>query len=203
MKPADKFLKSLIEVSHIEFQAYDFQHREIIFSSGLGQRVLGYPKDDYDKLSRDFYEGLIHPDDIPAMHKAIEKLIHSSKHEVVELTARYRRSDGEYIWVYTRQLVTKRNKEGFPCTITTVAEDITAMMQLRDALKEKVELLESISYKNSHLVRSPVASIIGLINLIEEKDMISAHNMEILNYLKEAIEKLDAVIHEINDIIQE
>ncbi|HWZ15573.1 MAG TPA: PAS domain-containing protein [Mucilaginibacter sp.] len=202
MKPGGKFLKSLIEVSHIEFQAYDFQRHELIFSSGLGQRILGYSKEDYEKLSRDFYEKLIHPDDIPIMHQAIEKLIHSSPHEVIEMTARYRRSDGNYIWIYTRKLVSERNKKGEPRTITTIAEDITVMIQLRDELREKVELLESISYKNSHLVRSPVASIIGLINLIEEKDIISAHNMEILNYLKDAIEKLDAVIHEINDIIQ-
>jgi PAS domain S-box-containing protein len=202
MKPGSKFLRSLIEVSHIEFQAYDFQRHEIIFSSGLSRRILGYSREDYDKLSRDFYEEIIHPDDIPVMHETINKLIHSSKHEVVEMTARFRRADGNYIWIYTRKLVSERNEKGEPRTITTVAEDITAMILLRDELREKVELLESISYKNSHLVRSPVASIIGLINLIEEKDMISAHNMEILNYLKDAIGKLDAVIHEINDIIQ-
>jgi PAS domain S-box-containing protein len=202
MKAGSKFLKSLIEVSHIEFQAYDFQRHQIIFSSGMGQRILGYSGYDYDQVSRDFYERIIHPDDVPAMHETINKLMHSPPHEVVEMTARYRRADGDYIWIYTRKLVSERNEKGEPLTITTVAEDITEVIQLRDDLRQKVELLESISYKNSHLVRSPVASIIGLINLIEEKDMVSAQNMEILNYLKDAIEKLDAVIHEINDVIR-
>jgi hypothetical protein len=50
------------------------------------------------------------------------------------------------------------------------------------------------------LLRGPVASIIGLIDLFEEKDIISSHNLQIFNFLKQAIEKLDVVIHEINDI---
>lgn len=196
------FLKSLIEVSHIEFQSYDFHRHEIIFSSGLGQRVLGYSKDEYYNLSRNFYENLIHPDDWQKMQETIDKLIHSSTGEIVEMTARYRRSDGIYIWIYTRKMVVKRNKTGNPCTITTVAEDITELTLLQDQLREKIQQLESISYKNSHQLRSPVASIIGLINLIEEKDITSTHNMQIFNFLKQAIEKLDSVIHEINDISQ-
>ena len=61
-------------------------------------------------------------------------------------------------------MVVERDEKGYPSTITTVAEDITDMIDLQDQLREKIRLLESISYKNSHMLRSPVASIIGLIN---------------------------------------
>jgi len=203
MEPNKKFLRSLIEVSHIEFQSYDFHRHQIIFSSGLSQRVLGYSKDEFYKLSRNFYEGMIHPDDIPKVHEAIEKIIHSSGDEVIEMTARYRKADGNYIWLYTRKLVSERDKDGNPRTITTVAEDVTEMIQLQDEFREKVRQLELISYKNSHQIRSPVASIIGLINLIEVRDIASPHNLKIFTFLKQAIEKLDTVIREINDLCQE
>jgi signal transduction histidine kinase len=50
-------------------------------------------------------------------------------------------------------------------------------------------------------LRNPVASIIGLVSLIEEHDDItSEHSRQILHFLKEAIIKLDHVIHEINDV---
>jgi PAS domain S-box-containing protein len=71
------------------------------------------------------------------MHEAVDKIIHSSKGEIIEMTARYRRSDGNYVWIYTRKLVTKRNKKGEPHTITTVAEDITEVVKLQDQLREK------------------------------------------------------------------
>jgi PAS domain S-box-containing protein len=202
MQPEGKFLKSLIEVSHIEFQSYDFYHHELIFSSGFAQQILGYSKDEYSKFSRKFYEDLIYPDDIPMMHEAINKIIHSSPGEIIEMTARYKRSNGNYIWMYTRKVVSERDKQGYPCTITTIAEDITKLIELQDQLKEKVKLLQAISYKNSHMLRSPVASIIGLINIIEEKDTMSPHNLKIFNFLKQAIEKLDSVVHEINEISQ-
>lgn len=202
MQADSQFLNSLIEVSHIEFQSYDIHRHEIIFSSGLAQQVLGYTKEEFYNFGRDIYEELIHPDDIEVMHKALDKIMHSQKNEIVEMTVRYRRSDGNYIWLYTRKLVSKRNKRGDPCTITTVAEDITNMVYLQEQLKEKVQLLRSISYKNSHLLRSPVASIIGLINLIEEKDITSSHNLQVFSFLKMAIEKLDAVVHEINEASQ-
>jgi PAS domain S-box-containing protein len=200
MQPGGKFLKSLIEVSHIEFQSYDFHRHEIIFSSGIAQRVLGYPKEEFYQFGRELFEELIHPDDIPKMHEAINKIMDPTTDEIIEMTARYRRADGNYVWIYTRKLVTKRNKRGDPCTITTVAEDITEVMLLQDELKEKTEQLQSISYQNSHLLRSPVASIIGLIDLIEEKDITSGHNQQIFTFLKQAIAKLDAIIHEINNI---
>jgi len=200
MQPATKFLKSLIEVSHVEFQSYDFHRHQIIFSSGIAEKLLGYSKDEFYKYSRDFYEELIHPDDIPMVLEAIDKIIHSKNDEIIEMTVRYRRSDGNYIWIYTRRMVTRRSKKGDPWTITTVAEDVTEMMLLQDKLREKVEQIQAISYKNSHLLRSPIASIIGLINLIEEKHITSSHNLQVFIFLKHTIEKLDAVVHEINDI---
>jgi PAS domain S-box-containing protein len=203
MEPDRKFLRSLIEVSHIEFQSYDFHRQQIIFSSGVTQHILGYSKDEFYKLGRNFYEGMIHPDDIPMMREAIEKIIHSSGDEVIEMTARYRKADGNYIWLYTRKLVSERDKDGNPCTITTVAEDVTEMIRMQDELREKVQQLELISYKNSHLIRSPVSSIIGLINLIEVREITSTHNLKIFTFLKQAIEKLDNVIREINDLCRE
>ncbi len=53
--------------------------------------------------------------------------------------------------------------------------------------------------KNSRLLRSPVASIIGLIDLVEERGIASEHNKRLFEFLKKAIMKLDSVIYEIND----
>jgi len=200
MKNESEFLKSLIEVSHVEFQSYDFQLHKIICSSGVAEKILGYTTDEFYKLSLNFYEGLIHPDDKQKMQEAVDKIIHSAKGEIVEMTARFRRADGKYIWIYSRKIVSERDEQGNPSLITTVAEDITLVIDTQDKLREKVQQLESISYKNSHQIRSPVASIIGLINLVEEQDIASQHNLEVFDLLKQAIEKLDTVIHEINDI---
>ncbi|MDB5005659.1 MAG: domain S-box protein [Mucilaginibacter sp.] len=202
MKPDLKFLHSLFEVSHVEYQAYDLNNHKLLFSSGLAHKLLGYTTDEYCRFSYDFYKDLVHPDDRDKVHEAIDKILHSPKGEVVEMTIRLLKADGNYIWVYSRQMVFEKDEKGELCTIIRESEDVTNFIRMQDELREKVQQLQTISYKNSHLLRSPVSSIIGLISLVEAQGITSEHNMQIFNYLKQAIEKLDNVIHEINEIAE-
>ena len=198
-KNADSILKALIEVSHIEFQLYDFSNRHLICTSGVAEKILGYSKAEFSDLSTNFFEKLIHVEDAPKVYENIERLLRSKHGEIVEMTARYKKSDNTYIWIYTRKMVTEKDADNNPSTIITVAEDVTQMIIIQEQLKEKVQQLKLISYKNSHELRSPVSSILGLLDLIEEEHIASAHNLEILSYLKESIMKLDLIVREINE----
>ncbi|HTD40817.1 MAG TPA: PAS domain-containing protein [Mucilaginibacter sp.] len=199
MRPGIKFLHSLFEVAHVEFQAYDLSNHKLAFSSGLAHQMLGYSEDEYLKLSSDFYRSIIHPDDLRKVQETIEKIIHSKNDEVIEMTVRLRRSDGYYIWVNSRQMVLEKDTADHIFKIIREVEDVTKLVELENALEEKVEQLKVVSFKNSHLLRSPVASIIGLVDLIEEQGITSEHNKQIFHFLKGATTKLDNVIHEIND----
>jgi PAS domain S-box-containing protein len=96
MEPSAKFLNSLFEVAHVEFQTYDLDKHKLIFSSGLAHKLLGYTEREYYKFSRDFYMDLVHPDDRKIVFEAIDKIRHASKSEIVEMTVRLRRRDGVY-----------------------------------------------------------------------------------------------------------
>ena len=200
MKTGRKFLQSLFEVSHVEFQTYDLRNHKLLFSSGILSKLLGYSPEEYQKHSDDFYNEIIHPDDRQKVLDTIYKIVHSTADQIVEMTVRGRRSDGRYIWIYSRQMVMDRDDTRDICVIIREAQDVTKLVELQDELEKKVEQLQVISYKNSHLVRSPVASILGLVSLIEEQEITGEHNMQILSHLKKAIEKLDGLIHEINDL---
>jgi PAS domain S-box-containing protein len=199
MRPAIKFLRSIFEVAHVEFQTYDLYNQKLLFSSGLVHQLLGYSEKEYEGLSYDFYKTVIHPDDYHIVQRALEKIKGSKKGDVIEMTVRARKRDGKYIWAYSRQMIYERNDPKNICVIIREVEDVTDLVELRDKLEEKVQQLKIVSYKNSHLLRSPVASIIGLVDLIEEHAITGDHNKQILDFLKEAITKLDAVIREIND----
>ena len=199
MRPGVKFLHSLFEVTHVEFQTYDVLNGKLIFSSGVVHQLLGYPEDEFIDLSSDFYKRIIHPDDFHIAQATIKKVMQSKDGDVIEMTVRVRRSDGFYIWVHSRQMIYQRSPDGKACTIITEVEDLTKLIEIQNELEEKVKQLEVVSYKNSHLLRKPVASIIGLVDIIDEQGITSEHNMKIFNFLKEAITKLDDVIREIND----
>lgn len=199
MEPADKFLNSVFEVAHVEFQTYDLSNHKVLFSSGVVRKLLGYSEQEYSHLSDDFYKNIIYPDDLEKIQQTINKIMQSKSGQVIEMTVRLRKKDGAYIWLYSRQMIYERKQNDQVFTIIREVEDVTLLIELQHELEEKLEQLKTISYKNSHLLRSPVASIIGLVNLFEEHAITSDHNRQILHYLKGTITKLDNVIHEIND----
>ena len=193
------FLHSLFEVAHVEFQTYDLTDHKLAFSSGVARQLLGYPEDEFYSLSTDFFRDIINPEDYPKVQETVDKLRGSKSGEVIEMTLRVRRSDDNYIWMRSRQMIYERCVDGDICTIIREVEDVTTLIALQEDLKQKVAQLKDISYKNSHVLRSPVACIIGLVDLIEEHGIASDHNKEILHFLKASIRKLDEVIHDIND----
>ena len=199
MRPGAKFLHSLFEVTHVEFQTYDILNHKLLFSSGVVQQLLGYTPDEYLDLSQDFYKNILYPEDLKTVQDTIANLLQAKNGQIVEMTVRLRKRSGDYIWVYSRQMIYEKNPVNHICTIIREVEDVTKLVELQEELKAKVDQLKIVSYKNSHLLRSPVASIIGLVDLVEEHGITSEHNRQILYYLKEAIIKLDEVIHEIND----
>jgi len=166
----------------------------------MARQLLGYSEREFTDFSHDFYSSIIHPDDLQTVQQTIGTLIQSKNGEVFDMTVRLRKSDGYYIWLYSRQMIYERNSNNQICTIIREVEDVTTLIELQDKLEQMVEQLKMISFKNSHLLRSPVASIIGLVGLIEEHGITSEHNKQIFHYLKETIVKLDSVVHEINDL---
>ncbi|MDB5231289.1 MAG: domain S-box protein [Chitinophagaceae bacterium] len=199
----DKVLKSFIEVSHVEFNLYDFKRGKFIFTSGIAERLLGYRHEQWQIITDHKLKEIIHPEDSGKLEEYIDRVIHSRSGEIVEAILRYRKASGDYISVYTRKLVTKRDKEGALVEIVTIAEDVTRVIEIEKALTEKVEQLRTISYKNSHEIRSPVTNIMALINLAKDENLVSAELKEIFDLMSRTVEKLDSIIHDINAISNE
>jgi len=133
------------------------------------------------------------------VQKTISKIIESKEGDVIEMTVRMRKSDGAYLWTDSRQMILERNFNEHVFTIIREVEDVTKLIDVKNELEEKVKQLKQVSYKNSHLLRGPVASIIGLVDLVDEQGITSENNLQIFNFLKETITILDGAIHDIND----
>ncbi|MFZ6010989.1 MAG: CBS domain-containing protein [Bacteroidota bacterium] len=60
-------------------------------------------------------------------------------------------------------------------------------------IERQNELLRQISWMQSHQTRQPVATILGLINIID-RSTLTENNLEIIGLLEKTTEKLDTVI---------
>jgi two-component system sensor histidine kinase/response regulator len=68
-----------------------------------------------------------------------------------------------------------------------------------EALEKQNQKLKEISWMQSHVIRAPLAKIIGLIPLINDVKENSAERDKMLGYLLASANELDEVIGDIND----
>jgi len=75
------------------------------------------------------------------------------------------------------------------------ARDITERLKTEEALIEQNERLKNIASLSSHELRRPVASMLGLLNIIDKENFANPENLQI-------IEHLDTVGNEIDEVIR-
>lgn len=194
------FIKSLHKASPVAIGAIDIFNDEIIYSSGHAEALLGYTKKELKEYSKNYFESLVHPDDVEKSRQAIHELVKSDIGEIVECTLRVRKSDGEYLSLFIRDIVFERDEENAPLKFTTIVQDVSHVVELEKQLKDKLNVIRKISYKNSHELRAPVANMIGLLSLMKEENFKTEFNAKIFHHLEETVAKLDEIIHNINNL---
>jgi len=91
------------------------------------------------------------------------------------------------------------DKSGKVIGVSCFTRDVTELKRyLQKVQQQNTELME-IAWLQSHKVRSHVATILGLTELINYDDPLDEGNLTILNGVKQSSEELDKVIREIND----
>ncbi|WP_026750805.1 PAS domain-containing protein [Sediminibacterium sp. C3] len=104
-----------------------------------------------------------------------------------------KRKDGSLYWVkaYINPVV---NANGEITKFIGVEEDITQQKETLSNLESKNKQLARIAWEQSHLVRAPLARILGLVNLFNNHLVSEEERLKFLEYLKISAEELDAVI---------
>jgi PAS domain S-box-containing protein len=83
-----------------------------------------------------------------------------------------------------------------------VVLDITEQRALNANLLQRNKDLEQFSYIISHNLRSPVANILGLAEVLQHTDVIAEDEKAIMKNIKFSVKKLDRVINDLNYILE-
>ncbi len=78
----------------------------------------------------------------------------------------------------------------------------TRAQEIAREIEVKNKKMNKYAFMNAHKLRAPIASILGLINLFG-KDISAGDEELMIGMLKESASKLDNVVHEIKDVIDE
>lgn len=100
--------------------------------------------------------------------------------------------------IYLNTLQPIKNESGLVESFVLVASDITERKKNELKIIDQNKALKEIAWHQSHIVRRPVANILGLMNLIQtEQEEEGKYDLSYLEYLNTATKELDQIIEHI------
>lgn len=151
-------------------------------------RHYGYTKEQFlDMTITD-----IRPEEEKA--KLFEVLKNGENIKGYHVSTRHKKANGEVICVDVISHFIEFN--GRRAKVVSAA-DVTERVKYIEAIEKQNCQLRDISWTQSHVVRSPLASLMGLVKLMNSKDMTEEEKEIVQKGILESAEKLDQIIKNI------
>lgn len=121
---------------------------------------------------------------------------------------RYKKNDGTFADVIDRGLVI-RDEKGKPIRMVGAMNDITERKNFeisRSSYMSQIEIqnekLKNIAWTQSHIVRAPLARMLGIMNVIEDNNRDLDDTLTWLKHLRDSANELDEIIKNMIDKAQ-
>src|SRR5690606_10068135 len=80
-----------------------------------------------------------------------------------------------------------------------IQTNITEKKKFEEQLKENNKLLMEVAYISSHRLRKPVASMLGVMALMDKENLANPENERLLGFIERLTNDMDAMLHELAD----
>ena len=199
LKASKQRFELAISGSNAGIYDWDIQN-DIIYLSTKWKDLLGYTTDELEEFSLDSYYEFIHPEDLSPTKFTLENHLINGSRYAMELRLKTK-TDG-YQW-FTDSGQAVWNESGEPVRMVGSIIKIHARKVAEERIKkqnimlEKTNLeLDNFVYSASHDIRSPLTSILGLIN-IASKTNDKRQIDECLHLMETSVHRLDVFIEDI------
>lgn len=187
---SEKRYSELFHLSPLPMWVYDLDTLAFLDVNEAAQRHYGYSEEEFLKMTlRD-----IRPkEDMPYFQAQLD-LAKKNAQEYMSGVFRHIKKNGEIINVDVQSnflLYKGRNAR------VILINDITERLEYISAIETKNKELQHIAWLQSHVIRAPVAKIMGIIDLMKQLPLSTEEKDLLLSDLMSCAEELDKVIHDI------
>lgn len=203
LKTQQELVQGILKVSLSSVAMYDFIARRMTYASGQIMKKMGYQEEEFAELSQNFYERVIHPEDKIKLEAHLSKLNQSLPGQVFECLLRFQNKEGEFHTIMLRDSVFTRDDQGEPREIICSAIDVTQYLRLKAKMDKNMKFIKEMSFKNSHEMRAPVATMLGLVQLMKQELHSPGSVLEMISYLELTVQKMDEVIRDLTNTLND
>ena len=179
-----------IVISEVDLEHNGYE--DIIFANDAFVKMTGYKKNELNYNLPNLLRG---PETDP---NEIVKLVDSlKKGQACEIEIVNYRKSGEAFWVNIAIAPVFDNNQNITHWIA-IQRDVTERKLHIQSIQAQNEKLKEIAWVQSHVVRAPLARLMGLIDLLEgslEKGTVSVNPL--INHINESATELDKVVRDI------
>ena len=190
LQESEQRYSDLFHLSPQPMWVYDTESLRFMDVNQAAERHYGYTAAEFSEMTID--------DIRPAMHlKELHKLIRHIRENNIDFSkvvSTHRKKDGTEITV--EALTNRIEFKGIEARIV-LANDITEKIEYIKAIEEQNKKLREIAWVQSHVVRAPLARIMGLVSLIQDETIGKDELGVILLYLKESAHEMDEIVKDI------
>ncbi len=187
--------KMLSKATNDAIWDWDVATNKTIWNGAL-YTVFGYHDEDTNNHSFNWWENNIHPDDREKAKESFDNKI-MNKETTWIYEYRFRCKNGEYKYIYDRSYFLYDEVNHELSRVIGSMQDISKLKEDEIRIMEQNQKLREIAQINSHEIRKPVASLLGLMSLVNPANFATMDDQEIFDLLKVTTTDLDEVIRRI------
>lgn len=192
LKASHKRYRELFHLSPQPMWVYELDTLKFLDVNEAAIRHYGYSREEF--LSMDL-RALRLKEDVPSLLSAVER----SKSEsglVQHGIFKHRKKDGTIICV---DMLSNAIPYEDKATHIVLVNDITERLHYINAIEEQNQRFKEIAWMHSHVMRTPVARIMSLVELLHNGQNTVELNTELLDYILQSAHELDKIIRDISD----
>jgi len=196
LKQYEANLQTIMETTDVAYALLDKNLKVTAFN----QMAVEFVKDHYNHIliTGDQLKDYFPAERLPQFLDSVDKVLKGNN---INYEIDYPQPDGSLLWYYVRMFpITNNTKEifGLMLALSNITERKIAEDSLHAAYKKiqnQINSIKEMAWKQSHLIRSPLANLKGLISLLKEEPS----DKEILKNIYAELDRLDNVIIDLAD----
>lgn len=192
IQKSEKRYSDLFQLSPLPMWVFDATTSEFLNINKAAIQHYGYSEAEFLGMK---IEDIRPPEDVEEMKKIIEA-IHSGTTTQPKNIIRHKKKSGEIIIVET---TTKRLVFNDKESILVLINDITERNRYIKTIEKQNQAFLEIAWIQSHVVRAPLARLLGLVYLLEsENPNIDGEITSLMALIKDSAAELDEIIRDIS-----
>jgi len=191
LQESQRWLQAITDANPNILYVYDLIEQRNVYVNREIYTILGYTPEEIKNMGTAVLPTLIHPDDFALLSQFLKKIDIAKDGEILEFDYRMQHKNGEWRWLFSREVVFARTSDGKPMEILGAAADITERKLAKIALQQALAAAQAANRAKttflasmSHELRTPLNAVIGFSQILARDESLATQQkkyIEIIN----------------------